>query len=223
MLSSSESLGDLAAAGPEVRSVLLRHRLDFCCGGNRTLAAACENAGLPTDEVVAEIEAALVRQPDTKKWDQEPLPALIDHILKRFHQPLPGQLQGVIAAAEKVERVHGSKDTCPHGLAAHLHVLREELLSHMAKEEQILFPAILSGRRGAVLNGPVTVMMREHDEHGANLQRTRELAHDLVPPPEACRTWRALYEELARLEADLMAHVHLENHVLFPKALASEG
>lgn len=223
MLSSSESLGDLAAAGPEVRSVLLRYRLDFCCGGGRSLAVACEKAGLPTDEVAAEIEAALVRQPDTKKWDQEPIPTVIDHILKRYHQPLAGQLEGVIAAAEKVERVHGSKEACPRGLAAHLHVLRDELLSHMAKEEQILFPAMLSGRRGAMLNGPITVMMHEHDEHGANLQRTRELAHDLVPPPEACRTWRALYEELARIEADLMAHVHLENHVLFPRALAGEG
>ena len=223
MLSSRESLGDLAAAGPEVRSVLLRHRLDFCCGGRRTLASACEEAGLATDDVLEEIEAALRAQPDATRWEGQPLGAVVDHILDRFHSPLPGQLDGVIAAAEKVERVHASKASCPRGLAAHLKRFQEDLLSHMAKEERVLFPAVLSGRRGALLSAPVSVMMREHDEHGESLRRTRELAHDLEPPQDACRTWRALYEELARLETDLMAHVHLENHVLFPRALADQG
>ena len=83
----------------------------------------------------------------------------------------------------------------------------------------MLFPALLAGRRGGMLSGPVTVMMREHDDHGDNLKRTRALTNDFTPPAEACATWRAMYEELDRLEADLMAHIHLENHVLFPRAL----
>lgn len=219
MVNAQESLADLAAFGPEVRSILLRHRLDFCCGGRQSLAAACAKAGLPTEALVAEIESALANRSDVPDPQALSVPELVDYILQRFHQPLPGQLEGVIAAAEKVERVHHDKPNCPHGLADHLRHFRDGLLSHMAKEEGVLFPALARGQRGEFLGGPVSVMMHEHDEHAAGLRKTRELAHDLVPPPEACRTWRALYEELARIEADLMEHVHLENHVLFPRAL----
>ena len=219
MVQAHESLAELAAAGPEVRSVLLRHRLDFCCGGRQSLAAACERAGLATDALVAEIEAALASREATQDPRTLSVPELVEHILERYHRPLPGQLAGVIAAAEKVEGVHHDKPHCPHGLAAHLRQFRDALLSHLAKEEGVLFPALVQGRRGAPLQAPVGVMMHEHDEHATALRKTRELAHDLVPPEEACRTWRALYEELARVEADLMEHVHLENHVLFPKAL----
>lgn len=215
-----DSLGDLAATGPEVRSVLLRHQLDFCCGGGRSLEAACEKAGLAVDEVLTEIATALAHQPDATRWEEQSDAALIDHILARYHAPLPGQLDGVIAAAEKVERVHAAKPSCPRGLAAHLHRFRDALTAHMQKEERVLFPALAAGHRGPALGTPVSVMTREHDEHGHALRELRRLAHDLVPPPEACRTWRALYEELQTIEADLMAHVHLENHVLFPRAVA---
>ncbi len=219
MVHAQQTLADLAAAGPEVRSILLRHRLDFCCGGRRSLATACEEAGLPTDTVVTEIEAALTTRTDALDPQELSAPELVEHVLERYHRPLPQQLEAVIAAAEKVERVHRDKPTCPHGLAAHLRTFRDGLLSHLAKEEGVLFPAILRGQRGNFLGGPVRVMMHEHDEHGAALRKTRALAHDLVPPAEACRTWRALYDELTRVETELMEHVHLENHILFPRAL----
>ncbi|MCA9587981.1 MAG: hemerythrin domain-containing protein, partial [Myxococcales bacterium] len=86
-------------------------------------------------------------------------------------------------------------------------------------EEQVLFPAIHGGRLGAPVHMPIRVMMQEHDDHGENLRRMRELATGYVPPPEACATWRALYAGLEKLEAELMEHIHLENNVLFPRAL----
>lgn len=99
--------------------------------------------------------------------------------------------------------------------------LFEELDLHMQKEEQILFPLIVSGR-GAAAGGPIHVMEREHEDVAADLERIRGLTRDYVPPEGACGTWRALYLGLAEFERELMEHVHLENHILFPRALRSE-
>jgi regulator of cell morphogenesis and NO signaling len=96
--------------------------------------------------------------------------------------------------------------------------MHEEVLEHLAKEERILFPMIADGF-GTRVGGPVRVLQNEHDEHGMNLTRVRALTNDFTPPPAACATWQALYLRLATLEAELMDHIHLENNVLFPRAL----
>lgn len=152
-------------------------------------------------------------------WQERPLAEVVEYILQRFHRPLEPQLQELIGAADKVERVHGDRSECPRGLASHLRLVRDELMSHMAKEEQILFPALVAGHRGAMLSGPVHVMTHEHQGHATNLGQIRSLTHDLTAPADACGTWRALYEGLQQLEEDLQAHMHLENDVLFPRAL----
>lgn len=223
MFHSQSTLGDLAAQGSHVRSVLLRYQLDFCCGGKRALGTACESAGIDADRVLADIAAvAQAQNAQEEDWQRSSLPRLIEHIVQRYHQPLPQQFDGVIAAAEKVEGVHGAKPTCPQGLAEHLRALRHDLMEHMTKEEQVLFPAIIAGQRGGGLSAPVIALMQEHDDAGDALRRTRAITGDLKAPKEACATWRALYEELERFEADLMTHVHLENHVLFPRALEAD-
>ena len=107
---------------------------------------------------------------------------------------------------------------CPRGLRVHLENIHAAVLDHVAKEEQILFPLILSGR-GRLAGGPVHVMEQEHQDHGANLGVTRQMTANLTPPPEACATWRALYVRLDAFEAELMDHIHLENNILFPRAL----
>lgn len=219
MIDTNTSLGDLAATGADARSVLLRHQLDYCCRGGRSLAAACEAEGLDLPQVVSELEAAAKRGSASADWRERPSEEIVEHILERFHRPLLGHVASVLAAAEKVERVHAAKASCPKGLAAHLRAIHDDLKSHLAKEEQVLFPALLAGQHGGMLSGPVTVMMREHEDHGDSLKQTRVLTDDLTPPVGACATWRALYEELERLEADLMEHIHLENHVLFPRGL----
>ena len=95
-----------------------------------------------------------------------------------------------------------------------------ELIDHMAKEEQILFPMIRRGE-GASADGPVTMMLHEHDDAGAALKRLRELTNNYEVPAEACNTWRALWHGLAALEDDMHRHIHLENNILFPTALQS--
>ena len=116
--------------------------------------------------------------------------------------------------------ISGGEAGLPAGLAMHLAAVMEALELHMQKEEQVLFPLIRGGR-GAMAGGPVSIMEREHDEHAVALRRTRELTGDLQSPAAACTTWRALYLRLAALERDLMEHIHLENNVLFPRALGS--
>ena len=154
-----------------------------------------------------------------ERWDTRALPDLIDFILESYHEPLRADLPALLDAARRVERVHAKKPSCPHGLAQHLERLDAELRQHLAKEEQVLFPAIRAGSRGAHVHMPIRVMMQEHDDHGANLRRLRELTTDFNPPEEACATWRALYAGLAKLEAELMEHIHFENNILFPRAL----
>jgi regulator of cell morphogenesis and NO signaling len=122
--------------------------------------------------------------------------------------------------AQKVEVRHADKVSCPKGLGALLVAMHEDVLDHLEKEEQVLFPMILAGQ-GASAVGPVHVMEREHDEHGRNLRRVRELTGDLQPPAEACVTWRALYLGLQQFEEELMAHIHLENNILFRRALVA--
>jgi regulator of cell morphogenesis and NO signaling len=217
------SLGEIAATGPGARGVLLSYQLDFCCKGKRTLEVACAKAGLNTAEIVAELQKAMAEPSDQRDWSEAPLNEITAYIVEHYHRPLAVVLDGVVTAAERVERVHGSKPACPVGLAEHLRGLRTEMVSHMAKEEQVLFPAIDSGKRGSMLSAPVTLMMSEHEDHGDSLLANRAFTTDFVPPPEACATWRTLYEQLEKMEADLMDHIHLENHVLFPRALQDEA
>ncbi|MCB9626350.1 MAG: iron-sulfur cluster repair protein YtfE [Sandaracinaceae bacterium] len=218
MISPDQTLGSIATEHPESTAVFLRHRLDFCCGGGRKLDEACAKAGLDVDALIAEIDGA-TRPDELQQWDKRPLTELADFIVTRYHEPLRRDLPALIDAAKRVERVHGQKPSCPKGLAVHLEFVAAELEEHMGKEERVLFPAIRTGYRGQQVHMPIRVMLAEHDDHGANLARTRALATDFVPPPEACSTWRALYVALENLEMELMQHIHLENNVLFPRAL----
>jgi regulator of cell morphogenesis and NO signaling len=217
--SPSQTLADLAVTHPAASRVFLRHGLDFCCHGGRPLAEACLPRGLAPESVLAEI-ASEQPSPDDVRWDERPIPELIDRIVSFYHRRLREELPELVALAAKVEAQHAEKATCPRGLRAHLERIHAAVLDHLAKEEQILFPMILGGR-GPMAGRPIHVMEAEHGDHGENLALTRQLTHDFTAPEEACPTWRALYLRLAQLEAELMEHIHLENNVLFRRVLAA--
>ncbi len=220
MLNQGQSLAELALSLPAASRVFRQHRLDFCCGGKQSLADACAVKGLDANAILQEL-AGESDKGQKVDWQTRPLSELIEHILVNFHDAHRRELADLILLARKVERVHADKPSVPQGLEGLLTDMHEAMLSHMQKEEQILFPAILRGV-GSQLQGPVHQMELEHDEHGAKLLELRAITHDFVPPAEACTSWRALFLRCEQLEADLMAHVHLENHVLFPRALAGE-
>lgn len=156
--------------------------------------------------------------PNRPQWHSTPLADLIRFIVARYHDTLRAELPVLIALAQEVESRHGAEPTCPRGLAAHLNVMHGAVLDHLAKEERVLFPMILEGY-GARTAGPVRVMTLEHEEHGRNLARIRELTNNLQSPADASAPWRDLYARLGQLESDLLEHMRLENEVLFPRAL----
>jgi regulator of cell morphogenesis and NO signaling len=213
-------LADLARDWAGASRVFHRHELDFCCQGHRTLAEACRERRLDVTEIARELLAEIMPIDADHDWRMLPQAQLIAHIVDGFHADHRRELPRLIAMAEKVERVHADKPGCPLGLAEHLHGMQHRLEQHMQKEEQILFPMLLAGA-GAQAQMPIHVMTGEHDEHALDLQRVRTLAGGFTPPEHACTTWRALYLGLDAFERSVMEHIHLENHVLFPAALAS--
>ena len=217
-MTSTSTLAELAVTHPAAARVFYRNGLDFCCGGRRPLAAACATRGIDPDAVMAAIDAEEQVHGDDRRWDLEPLPALIDFIVETYHRRLRESLPDLIRMAEKVEARHAEKPTCPAGLTALLRTMQDAVMEHLEKEETVLFPLILAGH-GRMAVGPVQVMEMEHDEHGRNLATVRRMTDDLQPPPDACPTWQALYLGLQQLEEELMVHIHLENNVLFRRAL----
>ena len=219
-IQSNTTVGQIATEHPLATRVFHRHGIDFCCGGGKPLSDACASRDLDTAAIVDEIQKEIGAEGDTEqRWDQSPLEDLIQHILVKYHEPLREELPRLEEMARKVHKVHGEKD--PEALSELVRVcvgLKAELESHMAKEEQILFPMITTGH-GAMADGPISVMESEHDSAGAALRRLRELTNGYDVPAEACNTWRALWHGLEALEQALHEHIHLENNILFPRAL----
>lgn len=212
------TLADLATTRPGAARVFHRHQLDFCCQGRRTLEEACSHRGLDVEGLLAEIRAAEPEGEELTVWTERSIDELIEHILVRYHAPLREELPRLIGLAMKVEATHREADGVPAGLAAHLRQMAEEIEEHLQKEEQLLFPMLRSGFQQAAA-APISVLHKEHDDHGRNLEIMRRLAHDYTPPADACTSWRALYAGVADLERELMEHIHLENNVLFPRVL----
>jgi len=216
----TSTLADIATTHPGAASVFYRHGLDFCCGGRRSLAEACGARGLDPAAVIDEIVREAAATHAATRWDLEPLPALVSFIVETYHRRLREALPDLVRMAKKVELRHADKAACPRGLADHLAAMHGSVLEHLAKEEQVLFPMIVAGQ-GRLAVGPVHVMEVEHDEHARDLRTLRQLTGDMQPPPEACPTWRALYLGLQQFERELMEHIHLENNVLFSRALVA--
>ncbi len=212
-------LGEIARDMPGASAVFYRYKLDFCCGGALPLADAAQRKGLSADDLIHELETmARYSDSNASAVDVAALDdsALIAHILERYHAVHKEQLPELIRLASKVERVHGDHPLCPRGLAAHLQAMEHELLGHMNKEEQVLFPMI-SRNMGRMMLMPISVMRHEHEEHAAALAELDRLSHQQQLPEDACNSWRALYRNVDQLKRDLMEHMHLENNVLFAR------
>ncbi|MCU0763550.1 MAG: iron-sulfur cluster repair protein YtfE [Hydrogenophaga sp.] len=209
---AQQAIGQIAVELPGATAVFRRHKLDFCCGGQIALQEACERKQLPLATVLAELNALQRVDVDVA---QRPAAEVIDHILQRYHAVHREQLPELIRMARRVEAVHRESPDVPTGLADHLEAMEAELLDHMDKEENLLFPLLKAGGQG-MAHHPIAVMRHEHTSHGAQLERLLALSHDTKPPAGACNTWRALYAGIAQLSDDLISHIHLENNLLFP-------
>jgi regulator of cell morphogenesis and NO signaling len=229
------TVGQLVAERPSRSRVFEKLGIDFCCGGKIPLEQACRDNQLDTHHVVALLDEADAAPDLAADPAQMTLTELCDHIEQTHHAYLKAELPRLGAMTHKVAMVHGPN----HPWAVELHrvlvAMSEELQSHMYKEERILFPWIRDleanavdptkqcGGSGGTIANPITVMEHEHDSAGNALARMNKLSSGYTPPPGACNTFRAMLDGLAQLETDMHLHVHKENNILFPKALAMEG
>ena len=237
-LRPEQTVAEIVLRHPRLRMRLEQLGVDYCCGGKKQLAHAVKDAGLDLKTVLADLEQALLRKqaaaPATD-WTAVPLTVLADHILDTHHVFTKSQLARIGVLLTRVQNAHRSR----HGamldsLGNAFDSLRAELEAHLMKEEQILFPAIkgidgfLAGRGGrpvvhcGSIAHPIQQMEHEHDGAGAVLVSVRQITHNYSLPEDACETFKALYEALAALEADLHEHIHLENNILFPASVAQE-
>ncbi|MDZ8118250.1 iron-sulfur cluster repair di-iron protein [Pontiella sp. NLcol2] len=232
------TVGDLVVQYPQLRQTLEQLGLDYCCGGKKTLLEAAESAGRSWADVEKTLHETLLQQPttDSTDWNNVALSRLIDHIVDTHHAFTKEQLPRLDGLLEKVQIAHGEH----HGemlgkLSRAFTAVRAELEAHLMKEEQILFPlikateAFINGNAaqpmshcGSVAN-PIRQMEIEHDDAGNELAVMRKLTGDYTLPDGACPTFAALYDGLAALEDDLHQHIHLENNILFPKAVKQEA
>jgi len=216
-------VGHIAAEHPAATRVFHRFGIDFCCGGGKSIEAACSARDVDPDAVLQALNVELNQgQTNDTNWNDAELGSLIDHILTAYHKPLKEELPRLDAMTEKVAKVHHEKDSRLNEVRSVYATLKAELDAHMMKEEQILFPMIRQGQ-GAFAAGPISVMEHEHDSAGDALRRMREITDGFQPPEEACNTWRAMLHGLEELERELHQHIHLENNILFPRALGTNA
>ena len=226
------TVGQMVAERPSRARVFERRGIDFCCGGKKALTQACADRGVELDTVVNElISADAGGEADQRNWNEATLTELADHIQATHHAYLRQELPRLSAMTTKVAQAHGDRHPEVWLVREVFDALRAEMEAHMFKEEQILFPAIrrLEANSGepcfhcGSIQNPIRVMEQEHDGAGDALARMRKLTGDYTVPADACNTFRAMLSSLAELEADMHQHVHKENNVLFPRAIAAEA
>lgn len=230
-IDASASVRDVALAVPGAPRVFERLHIDYCCGGETSLAAACARAGVPLPRLLTLLQEEAARDdrpPPDASWDARPLDALVDFVEQTHHAFARSEMGRLGPLAAKVRQAHGDAHPEVQRVALLLDALRGELEPHMRKEEMVLFPLLrelaVAGDDAAAtavdIGAPIHVMQRDHDAMGEVLADLRETTHGYATPGDACASFRALYEGLEALERDLHRHVHLENNVLFPRALA---
>lgn len=223
------TIGEMVVERPSRARVFERVGIDYCCGGRLTLDAACAAKGLSVGAVLEALVASdAERGPEpVNDWKAQGAGALADHIERTHHDYLKRELPRLTALTTKVAAVHGGHNPALVELRDVYTAFAGEMTEHMMKEEKVLFPWIRALADGqtpprAGIQHPVRMMMAEHEDSGAALEKMRELTGGFAPPPEACNTYRAMLAGLAELETDTHTHVHKENSILFPMAVKME-
>lgn len=226
-------VGDLVAERIGRARVFDDLGIDYCCHGETPLEAACRRLGLSVAAVVADIERvdAEPPRPDEPDYRAMPLDQLADHIEATHHAFMKRELPRLVALRVKVAAAHGGRHPELFELGVVLDAFRDEIESHLMKEERVLFPLIRQLEAATTLpsvhcgsvNNPIRVMEHEHDTAGLALARMRDLAGGFRTPPDGCESYRALMDGLASVERDLHRHIHKENNVLFPGAAGLEA
>lgn len=228
----TKTIGELALESPIAIAIMEKWQIDYCCRGHQSVAEACRNAGVAPVELLTAIGDPRVEQ--SLDWQNKSLAELQSYILTVHHTYTRQALETISLLSEKVAGRHGGNHQEVLDVRRVFAELADELAPHMMKEEQVLFPYIEeleSASAGdprpqscfGTMANPIRVMLMEHESAGEKLVQLRTATRGYALPQDACLSFRALYERLEDLEKDLHRHIHLENNVLFPRALRLEG
>jgi regulator of cell morphogenesis and NO signaling len=231
---TEKTIREIALENPATIRVFERFGIDYCCGGRKSLEQACSELQLSAEQVREKLDECLNADSDgTPDWQSASLSKLIQHIVRQHHNYCRQEIPRLKALAEKVNSRHGKTHAELAEIAQIFERLGNDMLVHMLKEEQVLFPYIAGVEHaqqagieaprpffGNVSN-PITVMVDDHEEAGEMLRKLRQLSSDYTPPMGACPSYQGLFHGLADFEKDMHQHVHLENNILFPRALAA--
>jgi regulator of cell morphogenesis and NO signaling len=236
-VSTARTVRELAVEIPEATRIFEKLGIDYCCGGNKSLEEACTSSNLSVDEVLDSLElaeqTARIKQKD-RNWQAEPLADLVAHISGTHHKYTGEEIARLGPLFDKVCSVHGKNHAELHHVRAAFRGLAQELTTHMMKEEAVLFPYIVRMEEAVIqrepvlpspfgsVQNPVAMMMHEHDSAGNALRAMRQASAGYTAPGDACISYQTLYKALANFETDLHQHIHLENNILFPRAIAME-
>lgn len=227
------TLAEIASSWPELLPVLESKRLDYCCGGQRTLAEAAAAIGLSPDALAKDLSSiAAPRPPEPERdWRSATMSELADHIEQTHHTFVKQTLDRLGTLVRKCVLAHGDDEPRLIELQQVIASFAEDMHDHMVREERVLFPwlrrlerptEIQSGPPWSVRR-PIDCMVHDHDDAGRALQSMRNLTDDFSPPAGACSTWVETYRLLAELESDTHAHIHKENNILFPAGIEAES
>ncbi len=221
---ASQTLASIVNDHYQAAPFFEKFHLDFCCKGKQTLASACEQKGLDVYQVVHDLEELIEgTQKQHVVFAEMKAAQLIQYILIQHHFFVKQTVPQLLGFLEKINHKHGDRFPYMSGVLTLFRELSFELLSHMEKEEKILFPAIVSLEADRKMVIPfkqvIERMLTEHDEAGALMEQMRELTLDYTPPENACTTFQLTLTMLKDFEANLHKHVHLENNILFPMAM----
>lgn len=235
-ISGDTKVKDIALASPAARRVLEDAGVDYCCGGGKSLHDACMGAGAAAEEILEKLRtSAREILPEDANWMAAPLCELTKHIRERHHAYVREAIARLRPLIAKVAEKHAAEHAEVAEIGVAFSEMSREMTMHMQKEEQILFPYIDAMERAAdgkgsyeapffqTVKNPIFSMMKEHDAAGELTKRIRTLSGGYTAPASACTSFKALYRELHEFEADLHQHVHLENNILFPRAVEMEA
>lgn len=233
--SESKIVREIVLENPSAVRVFESAGIDYCCGGKRPLREACEQANVPVADILASLAKLNEAPPEGgRQWNDASLSELARHIFETHHGYVRREVDRLLPLLKKVVSRHGANHSELSTIQNLFSAIAEEMTTHMLKEEQVLFPyiqrmdeAFRSQRPipaaffGSIEN-PIGKMMADHDDAGELTRQIRALSNNYTPPAGACTSYIALYKGLEEFEQDLHQHVHLENNMLFPKALEME-
>lgn len=230
-ISKENIVGEVVAQDYRAASIFKSRGIDFCCKGNRTISEVCEKENIDAKALVTELNQLSSQNEqktiDYQSWDMD---LLADYIEKKHHRYVTAKIPELKAYLNKVAKVHGDRHPELIEIEKLFAASAQELLAHMKKEEMVLFPYV---RKMAVttsvqkppfgtVQNPIAMMMHEHDNEGNRFRKIAALSNNYTPPQDACSTYKVAFALLEEFENDLHLHIHLENNILFPKAIASE-